>query len=109
MLGIAGAFLGETGILALSPMSNRTRNLHAWKTRTDDGRRRQVRAQLFASRWTLSSRCEDEENWTRHDPPLLEDLVDLHEVLFNKYQRKHLAWEHVVGVQRMIEARSPRL
>ncbi len=86
-------------------MTNRTRNLHAWKTRTAHGRRRQVRAQLFGSRWTLTSRCEDEEDWTTHDPPLLEDLVELQEVLFNKYQRKHLAWEHLAGVRRLIEAR----
>ncbi len=89
-------------------MSNRTRNLHDWKTRTDDGRRRQVRAQLFGSRWTLSSRCEGEEDWTTHDPPLFEDLEDLHEILFKKYQRKHLAWEHLVGVRKLIDARSLR-
>ena len=86
-------------------MSNRTRNLHVWKTRTDDGRRREVRAQLFGSKWSLTSRCDDEEDWTTHDPPLLEDLEALHTVLFNKYQRKHLAWEHVVGVQKLIDAR----
>ncbi len=55
--------------------------------------------------WTLSSRFDDEEGWTVHDPPLLEDLVDLHEVLFNKYQRKHLAWEHLESVKKLIEAR----
>ena len=87
-------------------MSNRTRNLHVWKTRTADGRRREVRAQLFASKWTLTSRCEDEADWTTHDPPLLEDLVDLEVVLFNKYQRKHLAWDHLDGVRKQIEARN---
>jgi hypothetical protein len=85
-------------------MSKRTRNLHVWKTRTPDGRKRQVRAQLFGSKWTLTSRCEDEEEWTTHDPPLLEDLEDLHETLMNKYQRKHLMWEHVVSVREEIEA-----
>jgi len=90
-------------------MSNRTRNLHVWKTRTADGRRRQVRAQLFASRWTLSSRCEDEEDWTTHETPELDDLVELHGVLFNKYQRKHLAWEHLDGVRRLIEERGGTL
>ena len=62
-------------------------------------------AQLRASVWTFRSRCKGEAYWTPHDPPLLEDLVDLHEVLFNKYQRKHLAWEHIVGVEKLIEAR----
>ena len=84
-------------------MSKRTRNLHGWRTRTDDGRLREVRAQLFGSAWTLTSRCKGEEDWVTHDPPLLEDLEDLHEVLFNKYQRKHLAWEHLDGVRKLIE------
>lgn len=90
-----------------APMSRPTRNLHAWKTRTDDGRRRQVRAKLFGSKWTFTSRFEDEEEgeWTTHDPPLLEDLVDLHDILFNKYQRRHMAWERVEGLRKLIEAR----
>lgn len=87
-------------------MSHRTRNLHAWKTRTADGRRREVRAQLFGSKWSLSSRCEDEADWTPHDPPQLADLERLQEVLFDKYQRKHLAWEHLCGVRELIAART---
>ncbi len=86
-------------------MSNRTRNLFSWKARTDDGRKRQVRARLFGGKWTVTSRCDDEEEWTTHDPPLLEDLVDLEEVLCNKYQRKHVPWEHVAGVRKLIEVR----
>ncbi len=85
-------------------MSNRTRNLHAWRTRTEDGRKREVRAQLFASQWAFSSRCQGEEEWTPHDPPLLEDLEELYDVLVRKYQRKHLAWDHVDGVRKLIEA-----
>ena len=86
-------------------MSKRTRNLHVWKTRTVDGRQREVRAQLHASKWTLTSRCKGEELWITHDPPLVEDLEALHEVLFNKYQRSHLAWEHLEGVKKLLEAR----
>lgn len=86
-------------------MSNRTRNLHAWSTRAEDGRRREVRAQLFGAKWSFTSRCKGDEDWTEHDPPSLEDLEGLRNALFNKYQRKHLSWEHVVGVDRLIEAR----
>lgn len=92
----------------LRSMSNRTRNLHAWKTRLTDGRKREVRAQLFGSRWSLTSRCSDEEEWTAHVPPLLEDLQELEEILFKKYQRKHVAWEHLVGVRKLIADRAPR-
>jgi len=86
-------------------MSRRTRNLHAWRTRTDDGRRREVRAQLFGSSWTVSSRAEDEEDWTVHDPPQIEDLEELEQVLFHKYQRKHLDWEHLRSVRALLEER----
>ena len=89
-------------------MSNRTRNLHSWKTRTEDGRKREVRAQLFGSKWTFTSRCQDEEDWTKHERPSLEDLKGLEEMLFNKYQRKHGAWDHVQGVRKLIEAKSPK-
>ena len=85
-------------------MSNRTRNLHVWKTRTADGRRREVQAVLYGSRWELTSRCKDEEEWTAHQPPLLEDLVELHDILFRKYQRKHLAWEKLDGVRKLIDS-----
>jgi len=89
-------------------MSKRTRNLHAWRTRTEDGRKRHVEAQLFGAKWTFTSRCQDEEDWTTHDPPLLEDLEALEEVLFNKYQRKHCAWDHVESVRKLIAERKPR-
>ena len=51
-----------------TPVSKRTRNLYAWKERTEDGRKRQVEAQLFGARWKLSSICEDEEEWTNVSP-----------------------------------------
>lgn len=84
-------------------MSNRTRNLHAWKTRTADGRKREVRAQLFGAAWTITSRCADEEGWTTHDPPALADLEELYQVLERKYQRKHLSWDHLVALQKLID------
>lgn len=87
-------------------MSKRTRNLHAWRTRDEDGVKREVRAQLAGGTWTLSSRLGRGEDWVVHDPPLLSDLVDLHEVVFNKYQRKHADWTHVLGLRKLIEARS---
>ncbi len=86
-------------------MSNRTRNLHVWKNRTEDGRKRQIKAQLFGRKWTVTSRCEDEEEWTTHTPPLLDDLEYLETILFNKYQRKHGSWDHLQGVRKLIADR----
>ena len=77
-------------------------------TRTEDGVKRQVRAQLFGSKWSFKSQCKGEEEWTEHKPALMEDLEDLESVLFNKYQRKHTAWEHVVSVRKLIAERTPK-
>jgi hypothetical protein len=81
------------------------RNLHAWKTRTDDGRKREVNARLFGGIWTFRARISGEELWTSYEEPLLEDLLALREVLFAKYQRKHLAHEHLTSVEKLILAR----
>ena len=40
-----------------------------------------------------------------HEPPETEDLVELERVLFHKYQRKHLAWEHLQMVRDLLAAR----
>lgn len=81
------------------------RNRHGWKTRTEDGKKREVEAQLFGKRWTLRARVEDEDEWTTYEEPPLEDLVALRGVLFAKYQRKHLALDHLESVERLIRAR----
>ena len=90
-------------------MSKRTRNLYVWKTLTEEGRKRQVQAQLFGSKWAFSSRfLDEEEDWETHDPPSLEDLESLEEVIFNKYQRKHVSWDQLVNVRRLIADRKAK-
>ncbi len=89
-------------------MSNRTRNLHVWKTRLPCGGKREVRAQLFGSRWNLTSRGPDDEDWVTHTPPLLEHLVELEVIVEKKYRRNQVAWEHLVGLRKLIESRKPR-
>ena len=81
------------------------RNEHGWRTRTPDGAKREVRAHLFGKRWTLKAKVEGEDEWTTYEEPLLEDLLELREVLFNKYQRKHLALEHLTSVEQLIRER----
>ena len=78
------------------------RNIHVWKHTTDDGERREVRAEKFGGKWRIQAKRKSEENWTYYDVPELEDLVELRRVLFNKYQRKHLAFEDVAAVEKMI-------
>jgi hypothetical protein len=78
------------------------RNCHVWKTKTEDGRKREVRAEKFGKKWRLQSKCHGEAVWTYHEVGELEDLLSLHDVLWRKYQRKHLAWEDVAAVEQLI-------
>ncbi len=82
-----------------------TRNSHTWKHTTEDGEKREVRAEKFGGKWRLQSKLKHEESWTYHEMAELEDLMELRRVLFNKYQRKHLAYEDVAAVELMIQER----
>ncbi|MEM8712946.1 MAG: hypothetical protein AAGG01_18500 [Planctomycetota bacterium] len=90
-------------------MSKRTRNLYAWKTRTEDGEKRQVEAQLFGAKWTFRSMTAGDEDWTNHKRPLLEDLEELESMIFNKYQRKHVSYDQLVSVRKLIADRQREL
>jgi len=81
------------------------RNTHVWKMTTEDGEKREVRAEKFGKRWRLQAKVKGEENWTYYDDPLLPDLIELRDVLFRKYQRKHLSWEDVDAIEKMITDR----
>ena len=81
------------------------RNTHVWKTKTADGERREVRAEKFGKRWRIQSKVKSAEQWTYFDDPPLEDLLALHDVLWRKYQRKHLSWEDVTTIEQMIRDR----
>ena len=84
-------------------MSNR--NYHGWRTTTGDGEKREVRAHKHGGAWRFQSKLKNEEEWTYHDVPLLEDLHELREILWRKYQRKHLSWEDVQDIDRLIRER----
>lgn len=88
-------------------MSRRTRNLYCWKTKNEDGVKRLVEAQLFGQKWTFTSRLKDEDEWTEHKKPLLEDLEELETIIFNKYQRKHVSYDQLVGVRKLIADWTP--
>ena len=50
----------------------------------------------------VQAKLKHDENWTYYDDPLLPDLIELRDVLFRKYQRKHLSWEDLAAVEAMI-------
>jgi len=77
------------------------RNVHIWKTTTEEGEKREVRAEKFGKKWRLQAKLKHDERWTYYDDPLLPDLIELRDVLFRKYQRKHLSYEDVAAVEKM--------
>ena len=81
------------------------RNTHVWKHSTEDGDKREVRAEKFGAKWRIQAKLKHDERWTYYEEPELADLIELRRVLWNKYQRKHLAYEDVATVERMIEDR----
>lgn len=83
-------------------MKTGTRNIHVWKHTTDDGEKREVRAEKFGGKWRIQAKRRDEDTWNYYDVPPMEDLLELRRVLWNKYQRKHLAFEDVASVEKVI-------
>jgi hypothetical protein len=81
------------------------RNVHVWKTTTEDGEKREVRAERFAGQWRFQSKLKHEDQWTYYDVPAMEDLVELRDIVWRKYQRKRLPWTDVESLDRMITER----
>ena len=78
---------------------------HEWHERDDDDVLRYVRAELFGKRWTLRARTESESEWTELSPPPLDDLHELRDVLWRKYQRGRVPHQQVIALDRLIEKR----
>ena len=81
------------------------RNLHTWKETTPDGDRREIRATKFGGNWRFQARLKGEESWTYYDKPRIEDLRELRDVLFRKYQRRRASHEDVTGIEAWIKRR----
>ncbi|MGA0111657.1 MAG: hypothetical protein ACO3PN_06090 [Chthoniobacterales bacterium] len=83
------------------------RNHHAWTHRTGDGEKREVRAVKNQGRWRLQSKLRDDEAWTYHETPQREDLVELREILWRKYQRRRASHEDVLLADKMLAELPP--
>jgi len=79
------------------------RNEHTWKETTPEGERREVRASKFGGKWRIQARLKGEESWTYYDRPRIEDLRELRDVLFRKYQRRRATHEELAGVESWIK------
>jgi hypothetical protein len=78
---------------------------HVWKENDDEGRKREVRATKFGGEWRLQAKYSDETDWTYYDPPLLEDLRALRDVVERKYRRRRASAEDVAAVDKLIKDR----
>ncbi len=75
---------------------------HIWTEKDEEGRKREVRAVKFGGKWRLQSKASGEPEWTYHDPPLLDDLLKLKDVIARKYQRRRASADDVASVDKLI-------
>ena len=76
---------------------------HIWTDRNPDGKRREVRATKFGGAWRFQSKTAGDLEWTYYEPPLLEDLLALKEILTRKYQRRRASIEDVTSIEKLIQ------
>jgi len=79
------------------------RSQHIWTEKDDEGRKREVRATKFGGNWRLQAKVAGDTDWTYYDPPLLEDLLKLKEIIGRKYQRRRASAEDVAAVDKLIQ------
>ena len=80
-------------------------NEHGWKTRTEDGAKREVRATRFGKKWRIQSKLVGDTFGTYPDEPPIDDLRELREIIFRKYQRRRASHEELVALEQLISER----
>ena len=79
------------------------RSQHIWTEKDADGRKREVRVTKFWGVWRFQAKYADELDWTYYERPLLEDLLELKDVIFRKYQRRRASAEDLQSVERLLK------
>ena len=79
------------------------RSQHIWTGKNQDGKRREVRATKFGGAWRFQAKTAGDLEWTYYEPPLLEDLLALKEILTRKYQRRRASIEDVASIEKLIQ------
>jgi hypothetical protein len=75
---------------------------HIWTEKDEEGRKREVRATKFGGQWKLQAKRSDESDWTYYDPPLLDDVLKLKEIIARKYQRRRATADDVTAIDKLI-------
>jgi len=76
---------------------------HEWRESIPGGDVRYVTAKRHWGRWQFQTCLKSDEDWTQLDKLSLEDFKKLKDVLWKKYQRKRIPYEHVLEIDAMIE------
>ena len=79
------------------------RSQHIWTSRDEDGRKREVRVTKFGGNWKFQAKHRDEEEWTYYDRPLTDDLRELRDIIFRKYQRRRASAEDFAAVDKLLQ------
>ena len=82
------------------------RSQHIWTEKDEDGRKREVRVTKFGGVWRFQAKYADDERWTYYDRPLLEDLRNLRDIIFRKYQRRRASAEDLASVEKLLRQNS---
>jgi hypothetical protein len=78
------------------------RSQHIWKEKDAEGRKREVRVTKFGGVWRFQAKYEDELDWTYYERPLLDDLRELKDIVFRKYQRRRASAEDVASIEKLL-------
>ena len=76
---------------------------HEWRDRTDEGEVRLVRGINHGGHWRIEARLKSELSFQELDPPPLEDLEALLEIVENKYRRGCAPHEHIEQIVSLVE------
>jgi hypothetical protein len=78
------------------------RSQHIWTEKDAEGRKREVRVTKFGGVWRFQAKYADELDWTYYERPLLEDVLNLKDVIFRKYQRRRASAEDLQAIEQML-------
>lgn len=78
------------------------RSQHIWTEKDDDGRKREVRVTKFGGEWRFQAKYADEPEWTYYDRPLQNDVAELRDLVFRKYQRRRASFEDLESLDRLL-------
>jgi hypothetical protein len=78
---------------------------HIWTEKDADGAKREVRATKFGGVWKFQSKTADEERWTYHEVPLMDDLLKLQDIIARKYRRRRATADDVAAVDKLVRDR----